>query len=335
MRHQPAAVVEVLRGNLVESAHLVDMVVCDADGAVMESWGEASTAIFPRSAIKALQALPLIESGAADAFGFEDTQLALACSSHNGEPAHVEMARKGLASAGLTETCLECGAQHPKHPEDIEALARQGLSIGPIHNNCSGKHVGFLAFGQHQGFETKGYINVDHPVQREIAQVLTEVTAHPHSADLYGIDGCSIPTYPVPLENLATAFAKFGIGRDPSALRSKAMLRLRDACMAHPEMVAGKGRVCTELMQALPGQVFAKVGAEGVYTAAFPALGLGAAMKARDGNFRAVEVAVGDLARRLLGLVEGENAALDALVCPNLKNWNGRTVGRVRISHPE
>lgn len=332
MKTNPAAVVEVTRGNFVESTHEVDIVIADSAGAIHSVYGDEDLYIFPRSANKSLQALPLIESGAADAFGFEDRHLALACASHNGQPMHVDGASEMLHKAGLDGSCLECGAQLPKFPEDQAQLVRDGVEIQAAHNNCSGKHSGFLAFAKHVGFETKDYINVEHPVQQEIASVLENVTGAKHGADNYGIDGCSIPTYKTPIKNLAVAYAKFGVGEDASQTRSKAMIRLRDACMTHPEMVAGDNRVCTSLMKALGNRAFVKVGAEGVYTMSLPELGLGVAMKSRDGGFRAVEVAVSQLACNLLKLDEAEQKRMATLTNPILTNWNNIEVGSARLA---
>lgn len=332
MKNNPAAIVEYTRGNSVESTHEIDIVVADSAGKVVSTYGDADIHIYPRSSIKSLQALPLVESGAADAFGFEDRHLALACSSHNGQPMHVDAATKMLHKAGLDGSCLECGAQLPKFPEDQEQLTLKGIKVQPIHNNCSGKHAGFLAFAKHTGLETKGYIGFGHPVQREIAGVLESITDAKHGEDNYGIDGCSIPTFKIPIKNLAVAYAKFGVGQDASRTRSKAMIRLRDACMAHPEMVAGDNRACTQLMQTLGNRAFVKVGAEGVYTMSLPELGLGVAMKSRDGSFRAVEVAVSQLACDLFALDEQKLEEMKPLTNPVLKNWNGIEVGSARLA---
>jgi len=332
MKHNPVAVVEVTRGNSVESTHEVDIIVADHSGKIITAYGEADIQIYPRSSNKSLQALPLIESGAADAYGFEDKHLALACSSHNGQEIHVEGAAQMLHKAGLDGSCLECGAQLPKYSYDQMIAMRSEGGVKPIHNNCSGKHSGFLAFAKHTGIEIKGYIGIEHPVQKEIASVLESVTGAKHGEDNYGIDGCSIPTYKIPLQKLAVAYAKFGVGEDPSQLRSKAMVRLRDACLAHPEMVAGDKRVCTKLMQTLGNRAFVKVGAEGVYTMSLPELGLGVAMKSRDGGFRAVEVAVSQLACDLLNLDESDQSNMKPLTNPILKNWNGIEVGSARLA---
>lgn len=333
--------VEVTRGHdnvgHLESLHEVHAVVCDDAGQQVCAYGEETREVFPRSAIKSLQALPLIESGAADAFGFDDAELALACSSHNGEPFQSAAAQRMLKKAGLEPRCLECGAQLPYHPRDHETLIRAGEPVTALHNNCSGKHAGFLAFAAHTGLPTKGYVGFSHPVQREIAAVLETVTGAVHGEDNYGLDGCSIPTYSIPLARLAAAYGRFSAGRDPSPARSAAMLRLRDACMAHPEMVAGTDRFDTLIMQALPGRVFTKTGAEGVFVACLPELGIGLALKCVDGATRAAETACAFLVRSLLerssaGLDDGEAAALRELENPILRNRNGWAFGTVRVA---
>ncbi|MEL7428652.1 MAG: asparaginase [Pseudomonadota bacterium] len=332
MTPKAALCVELVRGGMVESSHLVDAVVVDAEGAIVRAHGDCERMVFPRSSIKALQALPLLESGAADAFGFQPKHIALACASHNGEEFHEETALEMLALAGLSDTCLECGTQLPSLPQTLVELTKAGKQASAVHNNCSGKHAGFLAFAKHAGFATRGYINIAHPVQREIAGVLEAVTGATHGEEQFGIDGCSIPTYPVAMKQLAYAFAKFGVAMDESRTRSNAMTRIRDACLAHPEMVGGTDRVCTRLMKALSTRAFVKVGAEGVYTASLPETGFGIAMKARDGNPRAVEVAIAGLITDLLRLEGIELDQMMHLLKPELKNWNSITTGHMQLA---
>ncbi len=270
MKLQSPLVVEVTRGGRAESRHLVDAVIADAAGKFVAVHGEAERPVFPRSAIKALQALVLVESGAADAFKFSDADIALACASHHGEQMHVTRAAGMLAKSGLEPACLECGAHWPRHDADRATLIRQDRKPTALHNNCSGKHSGFLAFAAHAGYPTRGYVGIDHPAQKAVAATLTETTGAAHKAENHGIDGCSIPTYAIPLQDLAIAFAKFGIGEGGGPARSAAMQRIRDACFAHPELVAGTGGVDTRIMTALKGRAFTKTGAEGVYVAALP-----------------------------------------------------------------
>lgn len=329
MIENPPLSVEVFRGPLVESRHIVDAVVADASGAIHSVHGEAGRPVFPRSAIKALQALALVESGAAGRFGLEDRHIALACASHNGEAMHVGGAAEMLARAGIGSQCLECGAHWPSLKADQDALVLERRQPGPLHNNCSGKHSGFLCYAVHEGVDPAGYVRFGHKVQRAIAGILTEVTGSVHGEDNHGIDGCSIPTYAIPLRNLAQAFARFSVAEGGGPERSKAMARIRDACFAHPEMVAGTGRSDTAIMSVLKGRAFTKTGAEGVFVAALPEKGLGIALKARDGATRAAEAAVLELIESLLELSQAERNALKGFRSPVLTNWNGIEVGRV------
>lgn len=335
-----ALVVETTRGGLVESRHQVHAVIADGDGAIVAAHGEVELPIFPRSSINALQALPLVESGAADKFGFEPKHLALACASHNGEVMHTQAASQMLKLAGLEPACLECGAQMPSRTLDRIALAKNGKTPGALHNNCSGKHAGFVAFAAHQGIATNGYIGIEHDVQKTIAGTLEQIIAEPHKIENHGIDGCSIPTYQVPLASLAKAFAKFATGANQAPERAKAMARLREACFAHPEMVGGTERACTIIMAALKDRAFVKIGAEGVYTAALPELGYGIALKCADGSMRAAEATIAHLLKTLLEktparLSDKERDALEKLPGHILTNFNKITVGHVRVAQSD
>ncbi|MEZ5872700.1 MAG: asparaginase [Nitratireductor sp.] len=324
------ATVEVTRGNFVECRHSVDIIIADTAGRVVRSFGDPERRTFPRSAIKALQALPFVESGAVDRLKLETRHVALSCASHNGEEMHVAGARQMLSAAGLGEHCLECGAQLPDRQPDRDRLAVQGVSPGAIHNNCSGKHSGFLCFAVEEGMDPQGYVRVGHRVQKAIAGTLEEVTGAPHREDNHAIDGCSIPTYGIALQNLASAFARFSVGEDAGRERSRAMIRIRDACMAHPEMVAGTERFDTAIMSALKGRVFTKSGAEGVFVAALPEKGMGIALKVHDGAERASQVAIAACIESLLELDETEAKALKGLSNPVLLNRNGIAIGNVR-----
>jgi L-asparaginase II len=253
--------VEVLRGGRVESDHRGAVSVVDASGKLLLSVGDIDQPVFPRSAVKAIQALPLVESGAADACGFGDKELALACSSHSGEPKHVELAGSMLARVGLAEEALECGAHWPSNQSVTIELARSGATPSQLHNNCSGKHSGFLCTCVHNGIGTKGYVGFAHPFQKLIRETMEAVTGARHEEANSGTDGCSIPTYAVPLKSLALGFARMATGNGFGPERAKAAARLFDACMKEPFFVAGTGRACTKLMQAAPGRIFVKTGA--------------------------------------------------------------------------
>ena len=322
--------VEVLRGSLVESRHRGAVAVADADGGAMLAIGDVTTPIFPRSAVKALQALPLVETGAAAAFGFGDEELALACASHSGEPGHVAGVTRMLAKAGLDVSALRCGAHWPIAQPALIALARTG-EPSALHNNCSGKHAGFLCVAGAKGIDHADYWRPQHPVQREVRAVLEDFTGTVLGDDCRAIDGCSVPTWAIPLHNLARAFAKFGTGRGLAPERARAAARLRAACTQKPWHVAGTGRFCTEVMQLFGARVFVKTGAEGVYCGALPELGLGIALKCDDGAGRASQAVMAAVIARFLPLGDAERVALARFVHPTLRNWNGFEVGALRV----
>jgi L-asparaginase II len=324
--------VEVLRGGLVESVHRGAVCAVDADGATVLALGDVTAPVFPRSAVKALQALPLIESGAADRYGLGEEELAIACCSHGGEPAHVAVVERMLARAGLNASALECGAHRPSHQPSADALVRAGRAPSPLHNNCSGKHAGFLCLACHLGADPRGYVAPGHPVQRAVRTTIEELTGTALGEDRCAIDGCSVPTWAVPLNRLAQAFARFGTGRGLGAARAKAAARLRAACACRPFFVAGTGRFATVAMESLRERAFVKTGAEGVFCAALPDEGLGVALKCDDGAGRAAEAVIAALLIRFMKLAGSERGVLERFARPVLNNWSGIQIGRVRPS---
>lgn len=327
---QNPVTVEVTRGSLVESRHRGMAVVVDGAGKVLFSAGDVESAVFPRSACKAMQALPLIETGAADAFGLTAKELALACSSHSGEEEHVSTAAGMLAKAGRDVAALECGAHWSSDQKTLIAQARTLESPNALHNNCSGKHSGFICTCVQAGWDHAGYIGYNHPLQAEIRAVMEDLTGAALGTDNCGVDGCSIPTYAAPLKGLAHGFAKMLTGTGISLERARASRRLMEACMAEPFYVAGTGRACTRLMQIAPGKIFAKTGAEGVFVAALPDHGIAMAVKCEDGTTRAAESMIFALVARYFEPGSPERDALMALANRTMKNWNGMTVGEVR-----
>jgi L-asparaginase II len=318
-------VVEVNRGGRVESAHRGAGAVVDADGKVAFAFGDIARPVYPRSAVKAMQALALVESGAADRFGLTAQELALACASHSGEPEHVAGAAAMLAKADLSEAALACGAHWPLGVEAARALARSGREPTPLHNNCSGKHAGFLCLACALGAPTEGYEMPGHPVQREVKAALEDVCGEPLDEARRGLDGCSIPTYAISLRGLAYGFARMATGRGLGPQRAAAARRLFAAISAHPFLVAGSGRFDTRAMTLLAGRAVTKTGAEGVFCAALPELGLGLAIKADDGATRAAEVMIAALISRFIATPEG----FAGLARPKLTNWRGAGVGEI------
>jgi L-asparaginase II len=320
-------VVEVRRGALAESRHRVLAVVADADGAVVAAWGDGQRPIYPRSAVKPLQALPLVESGAADACGLSAAELALACASHGGESVHTCTVASWLGRLGLGPADLECGSHPPYHAATAEALVARGEAPSALHNNCSGKHAGMLTTARQLGEPTAGYVRADHPVQRRIAAVLEEMCRAPVAAA--GIDGCSIPTLAQPLAALATGMARFVAPDGLPPARAAACRRIAAAMLAEPGMVAGDGRFCTTLMRAAAGRIVAKGGAEGVYLAGLPARGLGLALKVEDGAPRAAEAGLAALLDWLDALDDGLRVAIAGFAAPRLSNRRGQAVGEI------
>ena len=321
--------VEIVRGAVVESRHRGAVAVVDGDGKIVMQIGDIDRPTFPRSAVKAIQALPLIESGAADAFGFGNKELALACASHSAEAGHVETARFMLKQAGLSEADLECGAHWPFDQPMVIDFASHGVKPLAVHNNCSGKHAGFLCTGCHEGIDLKGYVSAGHKIQDHVRDVMQAVTGAAHDSDQCGTDGCSIPTFAIPLKDIAHGFALMTTGVGFSRERASAATRLLNACMAEPWHVAGTDRACTELMRAAPNRVFAKVGAEGVYCAAIPELGLGIALKCDDGSSRGCETMVAGVISKLFGK-DDASETFGKLARKPMSNWNKIEYGMSR-----
>ncbi|MDE1928402.1 MAG: asparaginase, partial [Burkholderiales bacterium] len=317
----------------------------DADGALQLQIGDIDRPVFPRSAIKVLQALPLVASGAAERWGLVDAELALACASHGGEPRHVAAAAAMLAKAGVDASVLECGVHWPSHDASARALAAAGSAPSALHNNCSGKHAGFACLGCLMAHSTasagaadaraflRGYVRPEHAVMREVGAAIQAATGHDLARTPVGTDGCSIPTYAIPLRRLALAFARVGSGVGLAADHGRAARRLRAAVAAAPYMVAGTGRFDTRVMERLGERLFCKVGAEGVHCAALPELGLGIAVKIDDGNnARACEVALAALVEMLLPLDDADAAFMRGFSDLKLSNWNGLEVGRLQAT---
>ncbi|HET9975844.1 MAG TPA: asparaginase [Burkholderiaceae bacterium] len=329
--------VEAWRGDIVESFHRGAFAVVDAAGALVASAGDIERPVYPRSSIKVLQALPLVESGAADRFGLNDDELALACASHTGEPEHARTAASTLAKAGLDVDVLECGVHWPYDEAAKRTLAAAGAVPSALHNNCSGKHAGFACLGcvmaggrDARGF-LAGYVKPEHALMREVGAAI-EATTGVRLADApRATDGCSIPTWGLPLRRLAHAFARIATGVGLAPGRAAAARRLRAAVARAPFMVGGTDRLDTVVMQAFGERVFCKVGAEGMYCAALPDAGLGLALKMDDGNTaRACEVALAALLHaHAAPRDDGEHALLAGLANVTLRNWRGIEVGRL------
>jgi L-asparaginase II len=329
--HEPApCLVEVLRGPLVESTHRGAAVIVDAAGRVVRSWGDIERPVYPRSAVKPLQALPLIESGAADKYGLGAAELALSCASHHGQPIHVETVMRWLDRAGLDIGDLECGAHLPSDIVSAQALIRAGAAPQAVHNNCSGKHAGFLCTAKCLGEPTNHYIEADHPVQQRVTKALGEMTGLDLTRAPRGRDGCGIPVFGLSLYGMALGFARLA---DPSGLhdeRRAAATRLLDAMAAVPVMIDGSTGMCNQIMSVAGRNVRLKGGAEGVCCAALPGQGLGIALKIEDGTARAAQLAMITLLDRLGCFSDEQRMALHPFLKPLLHNVVGIEVGALR-----
>lgn len=320
-----AELAQVWRGDFLECVHLGHAVVCDARGEVVKAWGNPGLTVLPRSSAKMIQALPLIESGAADAAGLESEQLALACASHNGARAHVDRVEAWLAARGLGEDDLRCGAHMPRDEAEARRLTCGDIAPCQVHNNCSGKHAGFLTLNQHLG-GGPDYIDPDHPVQRAVRAAWEEVTGEESPG--YGIDGCSAPNFASSLTGMARAMALFATAGGDDA-RSRAMVRLREAMVTHPLLVAGEGRACTELMRAMDGRVALKTGAEAFFAAILPEQGLGVALKVIDGGTRGAESAIASILVEL-GALDPDHPAARKFRAPPIINCRGIEAAHIR-----
>ena len=316
--------VEVWRGDILESVHRGHAVVCDEDGQIVEAWGDAGAVIYPRSSCKMLQALPLVESGAGRDLSPE--QLALACASHNGAAIHTTRVNAWLSDLGLTDGDFRCGPQMPDDTEAKHALIRGHESPCQVHNNCSGKHAGFLTLNRHMGAGAD-YHEIDHPVQAAVKAAFEEVTQE--TSPGYGIDGCSAPNHACTVQGLARSMAFFASAEGRGDARSRAARRLFEGMVTHPDLVAGETRACTDLMRAMGGRVAIKTGAEGVFIAIIPEKKLGVALKIADGATRASESAIAAILVRL-GVLDPRDPSALARLQPPLLNRRAVVTGQIR-----
>ncbi|MFO1141973.1 MAG: asparaginase [Amaricoccus sp.] len=316
--------VEVWRGNVAESHHRGHAVVCDASGVVVAAWGDPDAVILPRSSCKMLQALPLVESGAAD--GLDTERLALACASHQGAAMHVTRVERWLTEMGLGESDLRCGPQVPDDRTERERLRANDEAPCQLHNNCSGKHAGFLMLNRRLGGGAE-YVEPEHPVQRAVRAAFEEMTGAESPG--WGIDGCSAPNFATTVHGLARAMARMADPRGLGPARETAAGRLVAAMLAHPLLVAGEGRACSELMEAMGGKVAVKTGAEAVFTAILPERGLGVALKIEDGTTRGSESAIATILVRL-GVLDPAHPAARRRLDPTILSRRGAVTGALR-----
>lgn len=324
--------VEVYRGGELESFHRGVICVVNKDGDTIYSAGNTEQICYPRSALKFFQVLPLLESGAAEHFGFTLEEIALMCGSHNGEPEHVRVAESILKKAGLDKSHLRCGPQLPTLKKDIQELYRNGQSPEQIHNNCSGKHAGFLAMSRFLGADLESYNSPEHPLQQAIIEVVEEMYEYPFSKMKIGLDGCSAPIFSIPVVNQAIGYKNLANPAKFSAKRQKACAAVIEAITRYPFMVAGTQRYCTDMMALCGDRIIGKTGAEGVYCMAFLKEQIGVAIKIDDGKM----LPQYNVAQKLIeatGIFTAEQLApLHHYAEEELKNYNKLTTGVIKVA---
>jgi len=324
--------VNLWRGNAIESRHRGAVSVVRSDGQHVVSLGDVLLHTFPRSAIKFIQAIPFVESGAVEHFGLTDEHIAFACASHNGEEAHVSMAGEWLSRIGLSADDLECGASLPLHEATKFEMLGRGEGPTRVHHNCSGKHLGMLSTCCHLNENTGNYRLYSHSAQKRWFEVLESMSSARVMQLPWGYDGCGIPCVALPLHRVALAMARFADASGQPPERVSAIERIQAAVSAHPYFVAGKDRLCTDLMQILAPEVLVKVGAEGCYTACIPKHGLGIALKMDDGHDRGARVALGAILQAL-GVIDKQTLVeLQEYLNPTLTNSRGDVIGRAEQS---
>ncbi len=324
--------IEVRRGGLTESLHHAAVAVVRPDGTLLAWLGDPGLVTYMRSSAKPFQAIPVVESGAFDHFGFDERELALICASHSGQPMHTQLAQRMLDTIGMTVDDLRCGVHPPTHSPSAQALRASGHAPTAIHNNCSGKHSGMLALSKFLGAADRDYREVDHPVQQRNLAALADLAGVSVSSIHTAVDGCSVPTFALPLHAAARAFARL---LDPAGLapdRVQAIERIVPAMQAHPELVAGDDRFDTWLMSSIPG-VVSKGGAEG-YQGLAVRRGddvYGVVTRVADGDVsgRAGPVLVVETLRQLGLLNDASPAFLDRWQRGAIRNRHGTAVGEV------
>ncbi|MEO6566926.1 MAG: asparaginase [Casimicrobiaceae bacterium] len=324
--HAPLAV--VTRGGIVESVHRGSIAVCDDQGRLLFSAGDAASVTFTRSALKPLQALPFVAAGGVERYGYSPAQVALMCGSHAGEARHVEAAADMLARAGNTADELQCGTHLPYRFE-ARGEAPPPPPYSPLANNCSGKHSGMLAYCSMCGHDKRDYLALDHPLQLAIRQAVGQFSGVHDRNLVMGIDGCSAPNYAMPLASLASAFARLGAAT-VDATYGHAPRQLADAMTTHPEMVSGEHGADLALARAGRGDWISKIGAEGVRAMSIRSRGWGLAIKIADGSSRSLH-AVTIAALDQLGLLDATaTQALARLATPQVRNLRGLHTGEIR-----
>ena len=332
MKSRHPLVVEVVRGNAVESQHQVMTVVADERGLVSSFWGNVDYLTFPRSAIKPLQALALVESGAMEKFGLDEKILALACASHTGEKHHLVSLHHWLEKIKLKESDLYCGPAYPSHEATRHDMIKKNQPPAPLLNNCSGKHLGIISSCLALGEDFKDYHRVDHPAQVRLRKILSDLMKTQLERMPVGIDGCAIPTHATPLQNIAIGMSEFFDKKDLADGWRKSLQRILHAWRYNPTYVSGSHDFASDLALKTKGRALLKPGAEGAYCGLMPEKGYAFALKVADGDGRAAEVAAAAIFRHHGALTEEEAQDLKQWTQPVLRNTRNDVVGLIKLA---
>lgn len=324
--------VDVSRGQLLESAHSGHIAVVNSEGELLYSLGDTKRVTYARSSMKPLQAIPIVESGAMEFYGMDEADLSLACASHNGESQHTDRVLNILNQINLTIDDLKCGTHTPRCQKAYKKIIKDDKEVTPEFNNCSGKHTGMLATAKYLNESTDDYYKVEHPVQQRILEVISDIAEVPKEEIEIGIDGCGVPVHGIPLENLALAFARMANPTGFSDSRKNAIEKVTESMISAPEMVGGTDRFCTDLMKNAGGSLFGKAGAEGVYCIGDKKSGIGIAIKIEDGNGRAAAPAAMEVLKQLNLLDETRLKQLENYHYPVLLNARKEAIGQLAPS---
>ncbi|MBB6217147.1 L-asparaginase II [Anaerosolibacter carboniphilus] len=327
-----SVVAKVYRGNVIDLTHIGHVAVVDITGKILYYCGDPYRVTFARSSAKPMQTIPAIESGAVDAYGITDKEIALFCASHSGECFHVEGVRSVLKKAGLNESYLQCGIHMPLAEYAAEALKEKGLKAQTVHCNCSGKHAGMLVTAKHLGEDLDHYYQLEHPVQKRIMNILSEVCQYDEDEIITAIDGCGVPVHAMPLYKFAQGFARLSKPEVLGDVRSQTVTRITEAMIAHPEMVGGTDRICTDLMKLCGDRLFAKAGAGAYYAIGLKGRGIGITFKIEDGGKGIVNGVVLEVLRKLDVISSEEFKKLEKHYVMESKNHKGGIVGETKIA---
>jgi L-asparaginase II len=324
-----AKLVDVYRGGKIESSHYGHIAVVDSTGKLLYSAGDPNRLTYARSAVKPIQAIPLVESGAAEKYNLSNADLSLCCGSHCGESNHTDQVLSMLQKADLEENALQCGTHIPFSQNTYISLLKAQQDPTVRHHNCSGKHSGMLLTAKHLHESLADYYLPDHPVQKRILETMSDVCDYPEEKITIGIDGCGVPVFEMPLYNLAFGFARMARPETLGQKRGDVVERITKAMMKHPEMVGGTGRFCTDFMNVAQGTMFGKLGAESVYCLGDRESGLGIAVKIEDGSVRAIYPATLEVLKQLNLITQNQLEELMDHYRPILKNARNEEVGYI------